>query len=206
MPFPANLPLRATAAAASLLVSIWMFYSAVSGGWAEKSRQGVAVFFGVLFVFAALLLIAGCIAKLHFVPEGITVTFLGRTVRRVPAERIKLLGGMTQYHRHRNSFWIAICDRTLEELAELGDKENPEFLRNKRTWIRWAENSAEKYLQRRIQSAWQGFNADRHILWLEWDAERLKALRQMYPNAQWVDFTDKKRLDKQVQTGGSVPL
>jgi hypothetical protein len=41
-------------------------------------------------------------------------------------------------------------------------------------------------------------NFMRSILWLDWDPERLMLLRQMYPDAMWLDCTRDKIFEKQL--------
>ena len=55
------------------------------------------------------------------------------------------------------------------------------------------------YLYHRSMTVPGDMNFMRDILWLDWDPERLQILRQMYPDAQWLDCTQKKIFDAQLK-------
>ena len=63
----------------------------------------------------------------------------------------------------------------------------------------WLGETAAKYLWRRAESMKGDLNLHRHILWLDWSPERLKLLLEMYPQAQWLDCTQKKLFDAQLR-------
>ena len=64
---------------------------------------------------------------------------------------------------------------------------------------RWHGETAAKYLWRRAESLKGELNLHRHVLWLDWSPERLKLLLEMYPQAQWLDCTQKKLFDAQLK-------
>ena len=133
---------------------------------------------------------------LHIVPEGIAITLFGKTVRCVPAEEIRFLTAIPGNAANDRVNRIAVCDKTLEELTELGYKTTPRSMRIKNP--RWAGEFAESYLYHRSMTVPGEMNFMRSILWLDWDPERLMLLRQMYPDAQWLDCTRDKRFEKQL--------
>lgn len=135
-------------------------------------------------------------AVLHIVPEGIVITLFGKTLRRVPAGEIRFLTAIPGNAANDRVNRIAVCDKTLEELTELGYKTTPRSMRIKNP--RWPGEFAESYLYHRSMTVPGEMNFMRSILWLDWDLERLKILRQMYPNAQWLDCTQKQIFEAQL--------
>jgi hypothetical protein len=70
-------------------------------------------------------------AVLHIVPEGIAITLFGKTVRQFPAEEIRFLTAVPGNAASDRVNRIAVCDKTLEELTELGYKTTPKSMRIK---------------------------------------------------------------------------
>ena len=135
-------------------------------------------------------------AVLHIVPEGIAITLFGKTVRQLPAEQIRFLTAVPGNAASDRVNRIAVCDKTLEELTELGYKTTPKSMRIKKP--RWPGEFAESYLYHRSMTVPGEMNFMRRILWLDWDPERLMLLRQMYPDAMWLDCTRDKIFEKQL--------
>ena len=135
-------------------------------------------------------------AVLHIVPEGIAITLFGKTVRQLPAEQIRFLTAVPGNAASDRVNRIAVCDKTLEELTELGYKTTPKSMRIKKP--RWPGEFSESYLYHRSMTVPGEMNFMRSILWLDWDPERLKLLRQMYPDAMWLDCTRDKIFEKQL--------
>ena len=135
-------------------------------------------------------------AVLHIVPEGIAITLFGKTVRQLPAEEIRFLTAVPGNAASDRVNRIAVCDKTLEELTELGYKTTPKSMRIKKP--RWPGEFAESYLYHRSMTVPGEMNFMRSILWLDWDPERLMLLRQMYPDAMWLDCTRDKIFEKQL--------
>lgn len=135
-------------------------------------------------------------AVLHIVPEGIAITLFGKTVRQLPAEEIRFLTAVPGNAASDRVNRIAVCDKTLEELTELGYKTTPKSMRIKNP--RWPGEFAESYLYHRSMTVPGEMNFMRSILWLDWDPERLMLLRQMYPDAMWLDCTRDKIFEKQL--------
>ena len=136
-------------------------------------------------------------AVLHIVPEGIAVTLFGKTMRQFPAEEIRFLTAIPGNAASDRINRIAVCSQTLEELTELGYKTTPKAMRIAKP--RWPGEFAESYLYHRSMTVPGEMNFMRSILWLDWDPERLQILRQMYPEAQWLDCTQKKIFDVQLK-------
>ena len=135
-------------------------------------------------------------AVLHIVPEGIAITLFGKTVRQFPAEEIRFLTAVPGNAASDRVNRIAVCDKTLEELTELGYKTTPKSMRIKNP--RWPGEFAESYLYHRSMTVPGEMNFMRSILWLDWDPGRLMLLRQMYPDAMWLDCTRDKIFEKQL--------
>ena len=135
-------------------------------------------------------------AMLHFVPEGIAITLGKRTVRQTAANRIVLLAGVRYRHKSQTIDYIAVCGMTAGEMAELQALKTPKMLQNSRTKANWLEEMAGKYLLRESGKLF-GRSAG-SILWIEWTVERYRMLRELYPEAQWLDTTEKKLFDSQL--------
>lgn len=153
----------------------------------------------VLLFLAIVLYYAGQLAaRLHIVPEGIAVTLFGLPLRRVPAEEIRVIAAVRKYNNKGTHHDVmALCANTLEELTELGIRHTPKLLQN--SVDRWYGETAAKYLWRRAESFRGELNLHGHILWLDWSPERLRLLREMYPEAQWLDGTRKKLFEAQLK-------
>ncbi|MBQ2854453.1 MAG: hypothetical protein IJE81_03165 [Oscillospiraceae bacterium] len=136
-------------------------------------------------------------AVLHIVPEGIAITLFGKTLRRFPAEQIRFLTAIPGNAANDRVNRIAVCDKTLEELTQLGYKTTPRFMRIAKP--RWPGEFAESYLYHRSMTVPGEMNFMRKILWLDWAPERLQLLRQMYPDAQWLDCTQKQIFETQLR-------
>lgn len=135
-------------------------------------------------------------SKLHLVSEGIAVTLFGKTLRQIPSQDIRFIGGFIGAKHSRFARNIAICTRSMEELAEEQERKTPKMLRNARTRPGWAEDLVGQLLLRystSIRSQFGFFRKD--ILLIEWSPERLELLLEMYPGVSWVDLTEKKKLD-----------
>ena len=171
--------------------------------WYAVSEMGRSSYGWVLLVMPMVMLaltvfyLGGLLARLHIAPEGIAITLFGLTLRRLPAERIHLLAGVRGYHNkadHQDV--IAVCADSLEELTVLERQHTPKLLQN--GVDRWYGETAAKYLYRRATAVRGSLNLNKRILWLDWSAERLNLLREMYPQAQWLDGTEKKLFDAQL--------
>lgn len=164
------------------------------------NREGVPLLllFTVLFLAIILAYAGELLARLHIGPEGIAVTLFGMTLRRVPAEEIRAIVAVRKYNTKANPQDVmALCANTIEELVELGTQHTPKLLRNEAD--HWYGETAAKYLYRKAVSMGGDMNLHRHILWLDWSAERLGILRRMYPEAAWLDGTEKKLFDAQLK-------
>lgn len=163
-------------------------------GWDDSTRLGMLVYLAILVLIGYLVVLYNCFAKLHIASDGISVTIFGFHVRRVPAERIRFITGIHYRRRAEEAKLIAVCDHTLTELTELAVAGKPQMLRNSREL--WPGEWAGEYLRR---LAGRIFRLNKKIVWLQWDASRVKILQEMYPWAQWLDCTQKKIFDEQLR-------
>lgn len=185
------------------VLGVLEYWRMVDKGWAEHEIRNMMIFFGVLFALAFSGMLCQYFTKLRFAPDGIAFMLFHITLRRLPAEQIRLLGGViyTKGSRRASHVYhrIAVCDCSLEELADIGEKKTPKLYRNSRMMRGWTEDMASKYLCKRGRSPFRDLDRSCKILWLEWDRERLELLQQMYPAARWIDLTDKKVFDEQLK-------
>ena len=129
--------------------------------------------------FTTLYLFRNCIAA----------SVLGRTVFWIPREQIRLFCGLTGWGKNGRWSVILICDKTLEEMAEIQLQRRSTLL-----WD-WDDDPgrvpklAKMYLHRHLESPRNLLRVYRKgIVCLEWDYERLELLLQMYPDVPWVDL------------------
>lgn len=153
-----------------------------------------------LLALAAVLEFVSDFSKLHLVHDGIVVTLFGKTLWRIPRQDIRFIGGFIGTKHSRFARNIAVCTRSMEELAEEQERKTPKMLRNARTLPGWAEDMVRQLLIRyatSIRSQFGFFRKD--ILLIEWSPERLELLLEMYPGTPWTDLSSKKLLDAELQ-------
>ena len=177
----------------AVLSSVLFAGMLLPGSWIDWAVTLLPVLMMVTVLFSNFLEL---FAVLHIVPEGIAITIFGKTLRKFPAEKIRFLTAIPGNTASDRINRIAVCDKTLEELTELGHKSTPKIMRIPRP--RWPGEFAGSYLRRRSMSIPGEMNFMRPILWLDWDPERLRILRWMYPEAQWLDCTRDQRFEKQL--------
>ena len=149
-----------------------------------------------LLALAVVLEFVSDFAKLHLVHEGIAVTLFGKTLRQIPVQNIRFFGGFIGTKHSRFSKNLAVCTRSMEELAEEQERKTAKMFRNARSRPDWAEDMAGKYLMRYVDSMRRLFGfLQKDILLIEWSPERLDMLLEMYPGVPWCDLSDKKKLD-----------
>ena len=62
-----------------------------------------------------------------------------------------------------------------------------------------ADECARQWLNRYATAYYvRELNLTSRILWLDWAPDRLRLIRWMYPDAQWMDFTKEKSYEKQL--------
>lgn len=146
-------------------------------------------------VAVAMFLIYG-FAKLHFTPENVSITLFGLTLKRFPAEKIRLITAVRAVPgKGAVRYRIALCDYSLEELTNHAYKATPKLLRNSREFRtgEWAND----YLTKKVA---RGLIPDRRVFFLYWNPKRLETLRSLYPQIPWMDLTKDKIFDKQLKT------
>lgn len=164
--------------------------------WSEEEAFLLA--FAAAFLVMVLYYAGQLLARLRITPDGIAITLFGITLRHVPAEEVRLIVALRKYNTKANPHDVmSVCRNSVEELTELGSKYMPKLLQSQTE--RWFGQTAAKYLYRRAESVRGELNLHNHILWLDWSAERLKLLLQMYPAALWMDGTEKKIFDTQIK-------
>lgn len=168
--------------------ALWEMGRNTSGAW-------ILLILALVIAMAGLPEIGELLARLQICPEGISITVFGKTLRRIPAEQIRFLSGVPGRKRDNAIPQIAVCSYSLEDLTELGIRSTPKCLRIRKE--RWEGEFAGSYLWKR--SILKGLICERRILWLDWSPERLMLLRQMYPQAQWLDCTREGQFETQLK-------
>lgn len=150
-----------------------------------------------LVAFSVLLLLTGLLFWLcrrewdtvRLSPEGIYITDWRKKAAMVPAEEIRTVICGKEYGI-TGSAYLAITDLTPEELTAL---ELERMSRTKKGRLQrdafsqlpdWKTRFAARYCNRTVEN-W-GWNA-RHLVVMLHNAEREKTLRELYPNAQWLN-------------------
>lgn len=166
------------------------YWEWISGELENPLDRVEAVLFMGMFVIIILGMAGASLAKLHFVPEGVAVTLFGITLKRRSAARIRLMTAV----RYKDVDRIALCSYSLKELTLRAYDAKPELFRNSREYREgeWAHEYLYNQLHRNLLP-------DPQIDWIQWDPERLQALRQMYPQAQWMDLTKDRIFDEQLE-------
>ena len=184
-----------------IVMGIMRYREVMADGVLKSSERLVTIlmagFFGLLF----LLLLAELFVKLHFTPEGISVTLFGFILSHRSLARMKLISPV----RYRDIEKIALCSYSLEELRERAYYAKPELFRNRREYREgeWAHEYLHEQLHRMHGSRNSIRYLDPLIDWLWWDPERAELLRKMYPDAPWMDLTKDKYFDKQLEERSS---
>lgn len=178
--------------ATAVVVAIWFWqnYETRERASHDMLMQVLTVILLVAWLLMMAVITVRCASKLYVLPEGITVTLFGRTLRRFPAGQIKLLAGFRENTVKAASMSIAVCSKTLEEFQEWGKccgYEEP-----------WEGEQIIKYISR-IPSIVCDLNLHSKILLLDWSPERLGILQEMYPDVQWLDCTQKKLFEEQLK-------
>ena len=198
-PLILNRPMQITQLAIWLLGS--GFYAWVAWTeWAEGFREGLVMLIpAVMMLVYTENLTLQLFAQLHFVPEGIAITLGRKTVGLYPAETIGLLCGVIHYGKSTQTPLLAVCKDTAAGIAarrEAQLRRNPYYRGNipyRKRRADWQEKFISEYLTRRLRA--YGFTLRRDILWLDWSAERLAVLQELYPHTTWVDTSDKKEFN-----------
>ena len=133
------------------------------------------------------------VAVLHLEPEGVRITAFGVTLRRYPLGKIRFVSAMACSGKNRTAgrSQILLSAYTFEELAKKGG------------WQRGGEKPADEcarqYLNRYANAYYaRELNLTPRALWLDWAPDRLRLIRWLYPDAQWMDFTKDKSYEKQL--------
>ena len=174
-----------------LMAVLWLFenYETRNKSYHEELMRFVTIFLAAVWLVLMMMIFVHCFSKLHIVPEGLAITLFGMTTRRFPAEQIKLLSGFKETTAKLTPQYLAVCAWSMEDFQEWGkccQYEEP-----------WEGERVNKYLSR-IPSLTRAFHLHKNILLLDWDKERLEILQKMYPNAKWLDCTQKKIFEKQL--------
>lgn len=200
MPFSANKreALTEFVVLMMLLTALGILYDlrAIDDGMGEQMRRMLRIIYIVLMIPVAVLYLVRMAAEIHFVPQGIAVTLWGRTIRRLSAEQIRFVSAVQYTVKGTTYEKIAVCSYDQDELTALYKKKTPKMFQNSREI--WFGEWAGTILMRRSDKLRAEFNMDSRILWLEWDCERLEVLLKMYPEAQWLDCTQKKIFDERM--------
>jgi hypothetical protein len=165
----------------------WKDYSAA------KMAPILAIFLAVsLATWLPMLL--RCVAKLHLEPEGVRITAWGLTLRRYPLGKIRFISAMECSGKNRTTTrsQILLCAHTYEELTKKGGWRDGSSRKPK---TEFARNALYRF-----QNAYyvRELNLTKDILWLDWSPDRIRLIRWLYPDAQWMDFSLDHVFEKQM--------
>lgn len=141
--------------------------------------------FGLVFLCFGVLNLIQCFLWVHFVPEGVAVTLGSRTVRRIPAEELRLVCQVQGLGKSSNITRTVLSRRPVEELAALREKQMARsFYMRSNIPVRkrqpdWQRKFVEEYLYNRFNLVIVGY-LDPNLLWLEHMPELDAVLEAMY--------------------------
>lgn len=135
-----------------------------------------------------------CVAVLHLEPEGVRITAFGLTLRRYPLGKIRFISAMECSGKNRTTTrsQILLCAHTFDELAKKGGWRDGSSGKPK---AEFARNSLYRYLNAYYV---RELNLTKDILWLDWAPDRIRLIRWLYPDAQWMDFSHNRIFEKQM--------
>ena len=192
-----DLPYSANPGVQIAWISIGLLALAGSFWLYREEDPIILVIIAVIFLPIILCYAGQLLVRLQIFPEGVAVTFFGVTLWRWSAEKIRVIAALRKYENKANPHDVmAVCANTVEELTQLGNRHMPKLLKMEAD--RWYGEAAAKYLYRRAMSFRGELNLHKHIFWMDWSPERLHMLREMYPHAQWLDCTQKKLFEEQL--------
>ena len=165
----------------------------VSRGYSAAKMMPIALIYLAVALATWLPMALRCVAVLHLEPEGVRITAFGLTVRKYPLGKIRFVSAMACSGKNRTAgrSQILLSAYTFEELAKKGG------------WQRGGEKPADECARQwlnRYAGAYyvRELNLTSRILWLDWAPDRLRLIRWLYPDAQWMDFTKEKSYEKQL--------
>lgn len=184
-----------------------------AGAIAEDIRAGeyTGLFFIALFDAACVLPCVGVILwgqmRVHFVPQGIAMTVLGKTVRQFPVEKIKYVYKVIWLQRNfRVTQWV-LCPYSIQEIAALREAElkkgaftKHEVHFRKRN-PKWQEIFAEEYLLKHAKSVRKG-KKGKDFLLLTGTPQTDAVIRLWYPQPSLVA---EEKMDAFTQTTWKDP-
>ncbi len=169
---------------------VWLM---VSRGYPAEKLTPILLVYLAVALATWLPMALRCAAVLHLEPEGVRISAFGATLRRYPLGKIRFVSAMACSGKNRTAgrSQILLSAYTFEELAKKGG------------WQRGGEKPADEcarqYLNRYATAYYlRELNLTRRFLWLDWAPDRLRLIRWMYPDAQWMDFTKEKSYEKQL--------
>lgn len=158
---------------------------------------------GLVFLGFGILGLIHCFLWVHFVPEGVAVTLGPWTVRRIPAEQLRLAAQVQSPGKSAPITRTVLSRRSLEELAALREKQLAQsfYMRSnipcRKRQSGWQQKFAEEYLQNRNNLVIVGYLTP-DLLWLEHMPEMDAVLDAMYGHL------DIPRMDFPVSYGTST--
>ena len=170
---------------------VWLM---VSKGYGIGKMLPILAIFLVIVLATWLPMLLRCVMELHLEPEGVRLTAWGLTLRRYPLGKIRFISAMECSGKNRTTTrsQILLCAHTFEELAKKGGWRDGSTGKPK---TEFARNSLYRYLNAYYV---RELNLTKDILWLDWSPDRIRLIRWLYPDAQWMDFSHNRIFEKQM--------
>ena len=170
---------------------VWLM---VSKGYGIGKMLPILAIFLVIELATWLPMLLRCVMELHLEPEGVRLTAWGMTLRRYPLGKIRFISAMECSGKNRTTTrsQILLCAHTFEELAKKGGWRDGASGKPK---AEFARNSLYRYLNAYYV---RELNLTKDILWLDWSPDRIRLIRWLYPDAQWMDFSHNRVFEKQM--------
>ena len=175
------------------VITVFLLWLMNHYGYTAARMAPIMVFYSAVVLGTWLPMVLRCVMKLHLEPEAVRITAFGITLRRYPLGKIRFLSAMACSGKNHTGdrSQILLCAYTFEELAKEGGWQ--------REGRKSADECARQYLNRYANAYYvRELNLTRKVLWLDWSPERIRLIRWYYPDAQWMDFTQNRIYDKQM--------
>ena len=170
---------------------IWLM---ISKGYSFAKMLPITLIFLAVSLATWLPMLLRCVAKLHLEPDGVGITVGGLSLRRFPLGKIRFISAMECSGKNRTTTrsQVLLCAHTYEELAKKGGWRDGSSRKPK---TEFARNALYRF-----QNAYyvRELNLTKDILWLDWSPDRIRLIRWLYPDAQWMDFSLDHVFEKQM--------
>ena len=176
------------------VITVFLLWLMHFKGYTAAKMAPIIIFYAAVVLLTWLPMVLRCVAKLHLEPGAVRITAFGVTLRRCPLGKIRFISAMECSGKNRTTTrsQILLCAHTFEELAKKGGWRDGSTGKPK---AEFARNMLYRYLNAYYV---RELNLTKDILWLDWAPDRIRLIRWLYPDAQWMDFSHNRVFEKQM--------